>query len=223
VSRYVVADLSPAHQRGRAISRSLLTITAGAVVGPDLLGPTSHIAHLLGLPGPAGLYLIALGAFALAPAAHLYLCGYLCGGRDHLPSWSGAGPTCVGLDVVQAGVHRRQDRRDRYVEGLVEDQVAVSVDHDEVDPAGAPAAVASSATNPPWLDPTRTTGSPSSRPADRVAVLGGIHHAGEPLHPRYAGALPVRLQVHPTPAQPRCGQSVEELLGEERVRGRAGD
>jgi MFS family permease len=79
MSRYVVADLSPAHQRGRAISRSLLTITAGAVVGPNLLGPASHIAHLLGLPGPAGLYLVALVAFAVAPA--LLLVSVRSGGR----------------------------------------------------------------------------------------------------------------------------------------------
>lgn len=94
MSRYVVADLSPAHQRGRAISRSLLIITGGAVVGPNLLGPTSHIAHLLGLPGPAGLYLVALGAFAVAPALLLASVRSSVGGPDEsaAPVADGATP-----------------------------------------------------------------------------------------------------------------------------------
>lgn len=67
LSRYVVADLSPPNHRGRAISASLVTITAGAVVGPNLLDPTSRMAEALGLPAPAGLYLVAILVFLAAP------------------------------------------------------------------------------------------------------------------------------------------------------------
>lgn len=67
LSRYVVADLSPPERRGRAISTSMLTITLGAIIGPNLLGPTSRLAEAFGQPAPAGLYLVALIAFLLAP------------------------------------------------------------------------------------------------------------------------------------------------------------
>jgi MFS family permease len=68
LTRYVLADAVPADQRGRAISRSLLATTAGAVVGPNLLGPAGHLATALDLPDAAGLYLLAVVAFALAAA-----------------------------------------------------------------------------------------------------------------------------------------------------------
>lgn len=68
LSRYVVADLSAPDRRGRAISTSMLTITVGAVAGPNLLAPAGHVATDVGLPAPAGLYLLALAAFVLAPA-----------------------------------------------------------------------------------------------------------------------------------------------------------
>jgi MFS family permease len=66
LTRYVLADTVPAHERGRAISRSLLATTAGAIVGPNLLGPAGHVGVWLGLPDAAGLYLMAVVAFALA-------------------------------------------------------------------------------------------------------------------------------------------------------------
>lgn len=67
LSRYVVADLSPPYRRGRAISTSMLTITLGAVAGPNLLSPAGNVATHVGLPAPTGLYLLALAAFVLAP------------------------------------------------------------------------------------------------------------------------------------------------------------
>ena len=68
LSRYVVADLSPTDRRGRAISTSMLTITVGAVVGPNLLAPAGRVASVAGLPDAAGLYAVALATFVLAPA-----------------------------------------------------------------------------------------------------------------------------------------------------------
>lgn len=67
LTRYVAADFSPPGQRGRAISTSLLAVAIGAIVGPNLLGPAGTLASSLGLPAPAGLYLVALSAFAVAP------------------------------------------------------------------------------------------------------------------------------------------------------------
>lgn len=66
LTRYVLADAVPPDQRGRAISRSLLATTAGAIVGPNLLGPASHLAVWLDLPDAAGLYLVAVAAFGFA-------------------------------------------------------------------------------------------------------------------------------------------------------------
>lgn len=66
LSRYAVADLSPRDERGRAISSSMLTITVGAVIGPNLLGPASSLAQAVDLPGVAGMYGISVAAFLVA-------------------------------------------------------------------------------------------------------------------------------------------------------------
>lgn len=86
LSRYVVADVSPPQRRARAISVSLLTITMGAIAGPNLLGPTSPLAEALGLPAPAGLYLVALVAFLVAAMI-------LIAARRELPVAPPSGPT----------------------------------------------------------------------------------------------------------------------------------
>jgi hypothetical protein len=68
LTRFAVADLARPETRGRAISRSLVVTTVGAVVGPNLLGPSAALAEPLGLPPTAGLYVVAVAAFALAAA-----------------------------------------------------------------------------------------------------------------------------------------------------------
>lgn len=85
LSRYVVADLGPPERRGRAISTSMLTITLGAIVGPNLLGPTGRLAETFGLHAPAGLYGVALIAFLLAP-------GVLAASIRHVPEVLTASP-----------------------------------------------------------------------------------------------------------------------------------
>ncbi len=68
LTRYAVADLVPPASRGRALSRSLLASAAGAVAGPNLLGPAAALASALGLPPAAGLYVVAIAAFGGAAA-----------------------------------------------------------------------------------------------------------------------------------------------------------
>jgi MFS family permease len=64
LARYAAADL--ASRRGRAISTVVTAASVGAVVGPNLLGPAGSPARVLGLPGPTGLFLLAIPAFLSA-------------------------------------------------------------------------------------------------------------------------------------------------------------
>jgi MFS family permease len=66
LARYAAADLSAAHERGRAIGRVVFATTFGGVAGPNLLGPSGDVAMALGLPELTGLFLFAAAAFALA-------------------------------------------------------------------------------------------------------------------------------------------------------------
>lgn len=65
-ARYAGADLaSPAH-RARALSYVLLGTTAGAVAGPNLVGPTGVVAESMGLAPLAGPFLLAALAYGSA-------------------------------------------------------------------------------------------------------------------------------------------------------------
>jgi MFS family permease len=72
LARYAAADL--ASRRGQAISTVVTAASVGAVVGPNLLGPAGAPALTLGLPEPAGLFLLAVPAFL---AAALVLLAFL--------------------------------------------------------------------------------------------------------------------------------------------------
>jgi MFS family permease len=61
LARYAAADL--ARHRGRAISTVVTAASAGAIAGPNLLGPAAPLAEAVGLPAPAGLFLLAIPAF----------------------------------------------------------------------------------------------------------------------------------------------------------------
>jgi MFS family permease len=67
LSRYVLADMAGPHGRARAMGTSMLAVAAGAVLGPALLGPSAALSSVLGLPDAAGLYVLALLAFLVAP------------------------------------------------------------------------------------------------------------------------------------------------------------
>jgi hypothetical protein len=66
LSRYLIADLGAPAARAKAIGTSFLAVSLGAVSGPALLGPAALLAPPLGLPAPAGLYLVSLTAMLLA-------------------------------------------------------------------------------------------------------------------------------------------------------------
>ena len=66
LARYAAADLSTPAERGRAIGLVVFATTFGAVAGPNLLEPSGHAAAAVGLPELTGLFLVSVGAFALA-------------------------------------------------------------------------------------------------------------------------------------------------------------
>ncbi|QEU96182.1 MFS transporter [Streptomyces kanamyceticus] len=74
LARYAGADIAPPERRGRATGTVLLATTLGAVVGPNLVGPTGALAHAWGIPRLAGPFLLAAVAYA---AAGLVLWGWL--------------------------------------------------------------------------------------------------------------------------------------------------
>lgn len=66
LSRYAAADVSPTQRRGKAISLVTWASVAGAVIGPNLVGPAGRIAHRFGLPRLAGPYLLCIAGFSVA-------------------------------------------------------------------------------------------------------------------------------------------------------------
>jgi MFS family permease len=66
LSRYAAADLYPADRRGRALSTVVWGATVGAVLGPNLVGPSGDVAMGLGLPMNAGPYLVPVVLVGLA-------------------------------------------------------------------------------------------------------------------------------------------------------------
>ncbi|MFJ2766905.1 MFS transporter [Streptomyces sp. NPDC087300] len=74
LARYAGADIAPPERRGRATGTVLLATTLGAVIGPNLVGPTGAVAHAWGIPRLAGPFLLAAVAYS---AAGLVLWGWL--------------------------------------------------------------------------------------------------------------------------------------------------
>ncbi|MBP2586220.1 MFS family permease [Streptomyces sp. PvR006] len=66
LARYAGADLAPAERRGRAAGTVLFALTLGAVVGPNLTGPTGDLADTWGLPRLTGPFLLAAVAYVAA-------------------------------------------------------------------------------------------------------------------------------------------------------------
>ncbi|MFE0734725.1 MFS transporter [Streptomyces sp. NPDC058855] len=66
LARYAGADLAPPERRGRAAGTVLLAMTLGAVVGPNLTGPTGDLADTWGLPRLTGPFLLATVAYVAA-------------------------------------------------------------------------------------------------------------------------------------------------------------
>ena len=68
LSRYVAADMVPTAGRASAISTVVWATTIGAVLGPNLVGPSGVVAEWLGLPALAGAYLVPIVFVGLAAA-----------------------------------------------------------------------------------------------------------------------------------------------------------
>src|SRR6185503_19055324 len=67
LSRYVAADMYPFHRRAATIGTVVWAATVGAVLGPNLVGPSGNVATALGLPPLTGAYLVPI-AFVGAAA-----------------------------------------------------------------------------------------------------------------------------------------------------------
>jgi MFS family permease len=61
-ARYAATDLATEHQRARALSWVIWAATIGAVLGPNLLGPSGVLGEAWGLPALAGPYLVAVAS-----------------------------------------------------------------------------------------------------------------------------------------------------------------
>jgi MFS family permease len=66
LSRYVAADMVPVAGRASAIGTVVWAATVGAVLGPNLVGPSGIVAEWLGLPKLAGAYLVPIAFVGLA-------------------------------------------------------------------------------------------------------------------------------------------------------------
>jgi MFS family permease len=66
LTRYAAADVGSNTTRGRALGTVFVAAAAGAIASPNLLGPSGRLADTIGLPDLAGLYLVAIPAFAIA-------------------------------------------------------------------------------------------------------------------------------------------------------------
>jgi MFS family permease len=73
LARYAAADVSPGRQRGRAIGLVVWGSTAGAMIGPNLLGAAALVAVPLGLSVIASPFLIGVAGYGLAALLTLAL------------------------------------------------------------------------------------------------------------------------------------------------------
>lgn len=65
-TRYAGTDLAQPAKRGLAISVAMVSTTAGAVAGPNLVDPLGELATSLGIPELAGPFLLAAAAYLSA-------------------------------------------------------------------------------------------------------------------------------------------------------------
>nr|WP_211239597.1 MFS transporter [Jiangella gansuensis] len=100
-ARYAATDLAPAHSRGRALSVVVWSTTVGAVVGPNLAGPSGRLAETFGIEPLAGPFLV--GAVVMGAGALIVLAGLR---PDPLLTARGRGSTVAPVrrrGVLRAG------------------------------------------------------------------------------------------------------------------------
>ncbi|HEX6351663.1 MFS transporter [Actinophytocola sp.] len=73
LSRYLAAELAPAHRKGFALSLIVWAGTVGAIVGPSLIAPGARLSTTFGLPALAGPVLVAVVMTAVALLASTLL------------------------------------------------------------------------------------------------------------------------------------------------------
>jgi len=66
LSRYAAADMFPSHRQASALGTVVWAATVGAVVGPNLVGPSGAVAEWLGLPRLTGPYIVPIVFVGLA-------------------------------------------------------------------------------------------------------------------------------------------------------------
>jgi MFS family permease len=66
LSRYAAADMFPVHRRASALGTVVWAATIGAVLGPNLVGPSGTLAESFGLPRLAGPYVVPIFFVGLA-------------------------------------------------------------------------------------------------------------------------------------------------------------
>ncbi|MBX6383222.1 MAG: MFS transporter, partial [Microbispora sp.] len=70
LTRYAALEAAGESGRGRALGAVFFATAVGAITGPLLMGPSGRLAEAVGLPGPTGLYLLAIAAFGVAALLH---------------------------------------------------------------------------------------------------------------------------------------------------------
>ncbi len=81
LTRYAGASAVPEDQRARGLGVVFFATAVGAVIGPNLLGPSARLATFLALPPLTGLYIVAIPAFGLAAVLLQLSRGILIGSR----------------------------------------------------------------------------------------------------------------------------------------------
>ncbi|MGI8911843.1 MAG: hypothetical protein ACR2JR_15015 [Rubrobacteraceae bacterium] len=66
MTRYAATEVGGEGARGTALGTVFFATALGAVVSPGLLGPSSDLAHTVGLPPLTGLYVVAILCFTVA-------------------------------------------------------------------------------------------------------------------------------------------------------------
>lgn len=72
LSRFTATDLALPKNRGRDLSLVVWSVTIGAVVGPNLLGPGAALGNLVGVTPLAGVFIFPIIAQALAALVNLF-------------------------------------------------------------------------------------------------------------------------------------------------------
>ena len=65
-ARYAAADLAEEAHRGRDLALVVWATTAGAVLGPNLIGPAGRVGEAIGIPPLTGPFVFSLVGFGLA-------------------------------------------------------------------------------------------------------------------------------------------------------------